>query len=102
MRHRRQAPNLCRTNPRRKIPSPLVTPASEPNQRGHVMSTFEFRLGIAAILVAIVLAVLGSFTANAGGGAGGGYSKAAGSSSPSAADDGAKSVAPGLASGSHR
>ena len=41
------------------------------------MSRFEFRLGIAAALLAILLAALGSFTANAAGPMGGVFGKGA-------------------------
>ena len=80
---RRQAPDLCRTTPRRQIPSPVVTPASGLKQRGHVMSKFEFRFGVAAILLAILLAALGSFTANGSGAAAGVFGGAADRSSQS-------------------
>lgn len=41
------------------MPSPVLTPASELDQPGQIMSKFEFRFEAAAILLASWLAVLG-------------------------------------------
>ena len=49
------------------------------------MSKFEFRLGITATLLAILLSVLGSVTAHAAGPMGGVFGKAGESSSQSGA-----------------